>query len=69
VEHGLWYARSAEFMQDPLLDKIRWLRVVGDTIFAAGAVALGVFVAGLATGHSVKSTVDLSPNEFPSARG
>src|SRR5690606_36419411 len=31
VEHGMWYARSAEFMQTYLMDLLRWLRVVGDT--------------------------------------
>ena len=54
VEHGMWYARSAEFMQTPLLNNIRWLRVIGDTIFAAGAVTLGWFVLGLKTGWSLK---------------
>jgi nitric oxide reductase subunit B len=54
VEHGMWYARSAEFMQTPLMDKLRWLRVIGDTIFAAGAVALGWFVLGLKTGWSLE---------------
>jgi nitric oxide reductase subunit B len=52
VEHGMWYARSAEFMQTPLLDKLRWMRVIGDTIFALGAVGLGWFVLGLKTGWS-----------------
>ncbi len=52
VEHGMWYARSAEFMQTPLLDKLRWMRVAGDTIFAVGAVGLGWFVLGLKTGWS-----------------
>ena len=28
----------------------RWLRVVGDTIFAAGAVALAIFIIGLRRG-------------------
>jgi nitric oxide reductase subunit B len=54
VEHGMWYARSAEFMQTPLMDTLRWLRVIGDTIFAAGAVALGWFVLGLKTGWSLE---------------
>jgi nitric oxide reductase subunit B len=54
VEHGMWYARSAEFMQTPLMDKLRWLRVIGDTIFAAGAVALGWFVLVLKTGWSIE---------------
>ncbi|MCG3146913.1 MAG: Nitric oxide reductase subunit B [Verrucomicrobiae bacterium] len=55
VEHGMWYARSAEFLQRGLMDKLRWLRVVGDTIFAVGVVALGWFVVGLKTGWSVKT--------------
>ena len=54
VERGMWYARSAEFMQTPLMDTLRWLRVIGDTIFAAGAVALGWFVLGLKTGWSLE---------------
>jgi nitric oxide reductase subunit B len=53
VTHGMWYARSAEFMQTDLMDTLRWLRVVGDTIFAVGVVALGVFVVGLKTGWSI----------------
>jgi nitric oxide reductase subunit B len=60
VEHGMWYARSAEFMQTPLMDTLRWLRVIGDTIFALGAVALGWFVLGLKTGWSLeRGDVDL----------
>jgi nitric oxide reductase subunit B len=54
VEHGMWYARSAEFMQTPLMDTLRWLRVIGDTIFALGAVTLGWFVLGLKTGWSIQ---------------
>jgi nitric oxide reductase large subunit len=50
VEHGMWYARSAEFMQTPLMDTLRWMRVIGDTIFAVGVVVLGYFVLGLKTG-------------------
>ncbi|MGN6553236.1 MAG: nitric-oxide reductase large subunit [Verrucomicrobiota bacterium] len=53
VEHGMWYARSAEFMQTPTMNTLRWLRVVGDTIFALGAICLGWFVLGLATGWSL----------------
>lgn len=60
VEHGLWYARSAAFLQTPLMDLLRWLRVVGDTIFAAGVMALGWFVAGLKFGWSIGPGEDLS---------
>jgi nitric oxide reductase subunit B len=54
VEHGYWYARSPEFMQTPIMQNLRWMRVPGDTIFFAGAVSLVVFVAGLATGRSFR---------------
>ena len=46
VEHGTWYARSAEFMQTPMMDTLRWLRIVGDTIFAAGHPGAGLVRAG-----------------------
>jgi nitric oxide reductase subunit B len=52
VHHGYWYARSAEFLHTPLMHTLRWMRVPGDTVFALGAIALVVFVGGLATGHS-----------------
>ncbi|HOR28678.1 MAG TPA: cbb3-type cytochrome c oxidase subunit I, partial [Candidatus Sumerlaeota bacterium] len=66
VEYGLWYARSAEFLQNGLMDNLRWLRVVGDTIFAIGIVAFGWFVLGLKMGWSVDSgRVDLSTEQYP----
>jgi nitric oxide reductase subunit B len=54
VQHGLWYARSAEFLQQPTLETFKWLRVIGDTIFALGIVALAWFVFGLKGGWSIK---------------
>jgi nitric oxide reductase subunit B len=54
VEHGYWYARSAEFLQTDLMQTLRWMRLFGDTVFAAGTVSLAVFVAGLATGRSLQ---------------
>jgi nitric oxide reductase subunit B len=54
VEHGTWYARSAEFLQTPTMNTLRWLRVIGDTIFAVGVLAMGWFKLGLLTGHSFK---------------
>jgi len=53
VEKGLWYARSGELMQLDFMDTLRWLRVIGDTIFAAGSLALAWFVIGLKTGWSL----------------
>lgn len=60
VEHGTWWARSAEFMQTPLMDTLRWLRVPGDTIFAVGAVILGWFVLGLSTGWSLDPSREIT---------
>lgn len=54
VQEGLWFARSAEFMQQPYIVTFKWLRVIGDTMFAAGTVALVWFVIGLAGGWSYK---------------
>ena len=56
VDHGYWYARSPEFLQTPLMQNLRWMRVPGDTVFFLGAVSLVIFVAGLKTGHSFRRT-------------
>jgi nitric oxide reductase subunit B len=52
IQHGTWYARSAEFLQSAPMQTLRWLRVPGDVLFAIGAALLGWFVLGLLTGHS-----------------
>ena len=44
VKEGMWYARSAEFMQEPLVNTFKWLRTIGDTIFAVGTLTLFWFV-------------------------
>ena len=44
LEHGYWYARSAEFMQQPVVDMLVWMRVPADTLFSVGAVSLAWFV-------------------------
>ena len=47
IEHGYWYARSAEFMQKPIVQLLVWMRVPGDTIFSIGALTLAWFVLRL----------------------
>ncbi len=47
MEHGYWFARSAEFMDRPIIDVLVWLRTPGDVVFAAGAVLMAAFVASL----------------------
>jgi nitric oxide reductase subunit B len=54
VERGYWYARSPEFLGTPTMQTLRWLRVPGDTLFALGAIALVIFVAGIALGTSFR---------------
>jgi nitric oxide reductase subunit B len=69
VNRGYWYARSAEFLQTPTMQTLRWLRVVGDTTFALGAIALVLFVAGLGTGHSLRPRGrPATPSGLPGAR-
>ena len=66
VEHGMWYARSAEFLQTDMMEFLRWMRIVGDTIFAIGVLALGWFVLGLKAGWSITSTPDPITSNIPS---
>ncbi|MBP7369885.1 MAG: nitric-oxide reductase large subunit [Arenimonas sp.] len=40
LNHGYWFARSAEFMGRPIIDLLVWLRVPGDTVFSIGALFL-----------------------------
>jgi nitric oxide reductase subunit B len=54
IERGTWYARSAEFMQASPMNTLRWMRIPGDMMFAAGAAVFAWFVLGLLTGHSFK---------------
>lgn len=69
VREGMWYARSAEFLQTGTMDTLRWLRVVGDTVFAVGVLALAYFVVGLKTGWSLApGEEDVSEAHYPSAR-
>lgn len=53
VKEGLWYARSADFLHQPAMQTLKWFRVFGDTIFAAGTLALAWFIFGLKLGWSI----------------
>ena len=54
-EHGYWYARSAEFMTRPIIHLLVWMRVPGDTVFAAGALLLSWFTLRLWIGAKKES--------------
>jgi nitric oxide reductase subunit B len=47
IERGLWFARSAEFLQQPHMQVLRWLRMIGDTTFFAGVVVFVWFTLGV----------------------
>ena len=44
LENGLWYARGSEVMQTSLILNLKWVRVIGDVVFAIGALAFAVAV-------------------------
>jgi nitric oxide reductase subunit B len=47
VSNGYWSARSPEFMQTHLMQSLRWMRMIGDTVFAIGAIAFVTFAVDL----------------------
>lgn len=47
IDHGYAYARSAEFMQQPIIEALVWMRVPGDVLFAIGGVMVTLFIASL----------------------
>ena len=63
VKEGMWYARSAEFMQQPIVNIFKWLRTVGDTIFAIGSLTLFWFVYQLTIKKKRKSTEKVKENQ------
>ncbi len=40
ASEGLWYARSEQFLQQPILVTLRWVRTFGDVVFIVGALAV-----------------------------
>lgn len=39
ISEGMWYARSEEFLQQPIFQSLRWWRTLGDVVFIVGALA------------------------------
>lgn len=62
VNKGMWYARSAEFAQQPGISTIKWLRVFGDTIFALGLFAFVWFVFSLDKKRQHPEEQKIDPN-------
>jgi len=47
IENGYWYARSEQFMQQPLVELLVWMRMPGDIVFSIGAITFTWFVIKL----------------------
>src|SRR5690606_13488623 len=56
LEHGLWYARGLEVMQSSLIQNLKWFRIVGDLVFAAGAFCYTLAVIDKTGLYRIKNT-------------
>ena len=56
ITNTYWSARSADFLQQPFMQVIRWLRMPGDLLLGTGELLLVVFIFGLQFGWSRKGT-------------
>jgi nitric oxide reductase subunit B len=66
VSVGYWSARSSEFMQTELMQTLRWMRMIGDTIFALGAIAFVYFALNLMWQRPTKKPA-IIPTNIPAA--
>ena len=68
IETGLWFARSADFLQQPWIQALRWMRMIGDVTFLVGVGAFTWFMAGLWFGWSYEvepAAVAVHPGAVP----
>ncbi|HKY02480.1 MAG TPA: nitric-oxide reductase large subunit [Burkholderiales bacterium] len=69
VTQGLWYARSEEFLQQPFLETLRWVRTFGDVVFIVGALAVSwQVISGLLGRQPLKPLNVESPTLAPATR-
>jgi nitric oxide reductase subunit B len=62
VNHGTWYARSAEVISSPWMQWTVWLRIPGDIIFTVGAMML-VYCVGRAVVGIFQQPTQAQPTE------
>jgi len=67
VERGLWFGRSAEFIDQGVFKSLTWLRGIGATVFFVGGVIPLTFFMVTRVRHlkKPKDTDPLSPNGQP----
>jgi nitric oxide reductase subunit B len=59
VSAGYWSARSPEFLQTHLMQNLRWMRMIGDTVFAVGAIAFVYFALDMMLRRDARKSVPL----------
>jgi len=74
VNHGTWYARSAEVIHSPWMEWTVWLRIPGDIVFSLGAIGMVLFtiraiyaVFQQPTDLTSEKATEPQPSELPSA--
>jgi nitric oxide reductase subunit B len=61
LENGYWYARSAEFMSQPIVELLVWLRMPGDVVFSVGALMIAWFAFRVWRDAPARTAQDVSP--------
>ena len=59
VRNGYWFARSAEFLHGPGMERLRWMRIFGDTLFAMGAVSFVVAIGRMTLGPTRRRPIEV----------
>jgi nitric oxide reductase subunit B len=62
VEKGLWYGRSAEFIDSDTFQNLTWLRIIGGSIFVIGGVIPLTWAIGSVARHFKKQGTSISPS-------
>ena len=57
ITHGVWFARSPEFVHSTLMESFVWLRVPGDIVFAMGTLFLALFAGRLLAADQEKPAI------------
>jgi nitric oxide reductase subunit B len=58
VEKGLWFARSAEFIDSTVFQGLTWMRIIGGSIFVLGGVVPLTWAIFSSASHFKKQTPD-----------
>jgi len=62
VEKGLWFGRSAEFIDSDTFQTLTWMRIIGGSIFVLGGVVPLTWAIHSAARHFKKPGTSISPS-------